>query len=202
MLGFAQNAMRTCVLGAAMAGLAATAASARDTVEYDVVMPIPQACGWANGGRPASSIDLGDLSIAGSRPVPLRFDCNTPFRVRVSAENGAMTYQWPDAALRARYEGKAGSIPYRVALDLNARNLRGDVVSRDAQCRSSGLANGGPCRLADEGVGFANGVALAADAALPGSALTISWDAQNAQEQALFAGVYSDVVTITVEAAP
>ncbi len=201
---FAHNAMRTCVLGAAMAGLAATAASARDTVQFDVLMTVPASCGWATGGQPQSTVNLGDLAKPGTRNLPFALDCNTPFVIRAVSQNGAMK--------------RAGSLPsgaaaffddamaYDVTLTLGLRRANGATDTDERECTSGELfTRAATCEFAGDSVGQGwesdDAVANARDAGLPPSRLSLRWDGQRIGGQTMVAGSYSDVLTVSVEAA-
>lgn len=204
MLGFAQNAMRTCALGAAMAGLAATAAAARASVQYDVEMAIPRVCGWADGGRPTASVNLGDLAKPGSRHIPFALDCNTPFVIRAVSLNGALKRagDLPTGA-DAAFEDV---VAYDVTLKLGLRNAAGSAFSDERTCTSGELfARAAACPFAGDALGEGwesdDAVANARDAGLPASGLSLRWDGQRTGARTLVAGSYSDVLTVSVEAA-
>lgn len=204
MLVFAHNAMRTCALGAAMAVLAATAAPARDTVEYDVIMTIPASCGWAASGRPTAEVDLGDLAKAGERTLPFALDCNTPFVIRAASQNGAMK-RAGDMPTGAEISF-ADRVDYEVRLRLGVRQANGATDVRNRTCTSGELFTlAASCPFAGDSLGEGwesnNAVANAADAGLPASSLRLRWDGQANGGPTRVAGSYSDVLTVSVEAA-
>ena len=204
MRGFAQNAMRTCALGAALAVLGATAAAARDTVQYDVTMAIPASCGWASGGQPAASVDLGDLAKGGERTLPFALDCNTPFVIRAVSQNGAMKRE---GDLPAGAETLfADAVDYDVRLRLGVRQANGQTDVRNRTCSSGELfTRAASCPFAGDAAGQGwdsnNAVANAADAGLPASSLRLRWDGQANGGPTRVAGSSSDVLTVFVEAA-
>jgi hypothetical protein len=195
---------------AAVAGLTCTPALADDSsaspveLQFDVSLSVAERCGFATGGTPADTIELGGLETSGSKPVTFAFDCNTPFRFRAASAHGA---------LRNGAVGLAGTpdgmftrrVPYRVDLALGVRRENGNTRTITRSCRSQQLAAGGTCSFrgsaAGEGIDTNDGVAIAGDPGVPPSGLTVSWEAPEPGDPVAVAGTYSDVITISVEVA-
>jgi hypothetical protein len=147
---------------------------------------VPAHCGFKT--TPPNSVSMQDLTAAGTLSESFTLDCNTPFRLRVSSQNGNLALQSPPANAPAAF-GK--SDPYQ--LEVKFSTDLGDV---DETCASTALrSKAGGCDFygdhSGQGVSSDKGVALGSQ-----GALNISWTAPTTT---LVAGQYVDTLTIVVE---
>ena len=172
-------------------GLLATMAPAQahpDSVAIDVTAEIKERCGFTAKG-PASVDAPRDLEDAASLSIKVGLDCNTPYAVGVTSENGALVN------LDARDDGSgyAFSKSYRVALALETD--RGIV--RSERCRSGELSRDGNCDFAasraGKGLKSGRGISVGRDAII-----TIDWPAQSTLPRRLAAGRYKDTLILVV----
>jgi hypothetical protein len=137
---------------------------------------IPVSCGIE---ALASQVSLGDISRPGTKTLPFRVRCNTPFSFQLYSQNSALQTAWSDAIST----GFTHRVPYTVALQIPT-NLGAIVGS----CPSWGLRQASPtCAYPNSG----EGVALSGEASL-----TISW----ASRRETLAGSYSDMMTVVLGA--
>jgi hypothetical protein len=173
-------------------------------LQLDVSLDVARRCGFASGGAPTETVDLGQLKAGGSAPISFALDCNTPFRFRAASAYGALRNSAvrlgdvPDGMFTRR-------LPYTLDLALGVRRENGNTRTITRSCRSQQLAAGGNCSFqggaAGEGIDTNDGVAIAGDTGLPSSGLTVSWEAPEPGDPVAVAGTYSDVITISVEVA-
>jgi hypothetical protein len=174
-------------------------------VQYDVTLSIAPRCGWANGGRPAASVDVGSLDISGVKDVPFALDCNTPFVVRAESARGALKKTGDQiSGLPSSF---TDVVPYNVRMRLGVRQANGNTDTRNRTCDAAELLTSSPssaCAFAGTGIGEGwssnNAVANASDTGLPASSLRLSWSARAVGAPTRLAGSYSDVLTVSVEA--
>jgi hypothetical protein len=174
-------------------------------VQYDVELTVAPRCGWATGGEPVSTVNLGSLDISGSKDVPFALDCNTPFVIRAASSHGALKLGTAlPPGLPASF---SAMVPYNVRMRLGVRQANGNSDTRNRTCEASELLAAAPsvdCAFAGvalgEGWSSSNGVANANDVGLPASSLRLSWSAPTSGAATRIAGSYSDVLTVSVEA--
>lgn len=125
----------------------------------------------------SSRINLAEIAATGSKVVPFRVRCNTPFRFALTSQNGALKTNY-DGALSPDF---TASIPYNATVTIPTNT--GGI---NASCPSSALRGLNPsCTFpASE-----EGIALEGDASL-----TVSW----AVTKELVAGTYSDTVVLSI----
>jgi spore coat protein U-like protein len=126
----------------------------------------------------AMQLNLGEITQPGESVFSFRVRCNAPFRFGISSQNGALMTD-PTGPLRAEFRSQ---VPYRVIsrIPTSAGMINGS-------CNSAELVASEPqCTIPDS----QQGIALDGE-----STLTIRWDMS---EQTPVAGVYSDLLTLTV----
>lgn len=124
-----------------------------------------------------ASTDLGQISVSGSKSIPFILNCNTPFAYNVRSRERGLKH----SDQSAHHPSFAGLIPY--TLDLR---IPTDAAMITEQCVSGSLG-GTPADCAHGASG--DGIALNQS-----GSLTVSWYT----DSELLAGVYSDVLTLTV----
>jgi spore coat protein U-like protein len=129
-------------------------------------------------GAPGT-VDFGDLNRPGlAVDVPVQFNCNIPFNIRIQAAHGALTNVRNPAG-----EGPyAGALPYTFGLTVPVRKPTQSVVSRNFDSRTL---------VGAQNVSSGGGIAL--DGMLLHVAL-----GRPAAEAGLLAGDYSETIVITV----
>jgi hypothetical protein len=156
-------------------GLQLEPASAQ-SVTIELEGQIPVSCGIE---ALASQITLGDISRPGSKIVPFRVRCNTPFTFQLFSQNNALQTTWTGAVST----GFTNRVPYTVALQIPT-----NVGAVIGSCPSWGLRQASStCAYPNSG----EGIALSGDALL-----TISW----ASHKEPLAGSYNDVMMVVVGA--
>lgn len=158
------------------------------TLTIDLTGRVTARCGFK--AAPPSSVSVPDLRAPGSLNESFTLDCNTPFRLRVSSQNGVLALQSPPANAPA---AMAQSQPYQVEVKFGT-DLDPNI---DETCGSTTLQTkaGGCVFFGDhsgQGLSSGRGVAIGSQ-----GALNISWTAPTST---LVAGVYVDTLTIVVEA--
>lgn len=161
------------------------------SVEIEVSAVIPRRCGFARLAPPPLRSATPDLETAQTLNFSLPLDCNTPFAVGVTAENGALT----NTTSRPDGSGFAFAKTYgvRMVLDTDHGNVR------SARCLSSEIVAGGTCAFSSDqpGQGLESGDGIATPGAVT---LMIDWPDQSTLNQRLAAGDYSDTITVVVGA--
>ena len=134
-------------------------------------------CAITGTGDSATSLNLGDLSKAGSRDYRFLLSCNAPFGYRLEAQYGALTN---NAAVTQR--GSLATLPYEIAIHIPT-----DGKPIDDRCTGASLWAGGMrCPFS-----HSNGaIALNAE-----GRLTVAWPAATIQTEA---GSYTDQLTLSV----
>ncbi len=181
------------LLSIAFASAAHAKPKAGDVLTIDVSASIAQRCGVeAHGQR---SNDTGRIDRATSISFNFRLDCNTPFRIGVSAQNGALTLASANGAIRDA-AGFQLSKKYTVGLSfLTDQNGLVDVGS----CSSDSLGpTGSACQFfgAQPGQGYSPGrqvTAIGRD-----GSLQVSWSGEDNEPVRHAAGEYQDALTIVV----
>lgn len=164
----------------------AHAQDAGSVLKLDLHAELAQRCGITRNGADPTSANLDQATV-------LRFgfllDCNAPFRIGVSAQNGALA--WIGGA-RAD-DGFAYSRDYAVSLDFETS---GGAIHADS-CGAEELLTQGRCAFfgRNPGEGLSSGGDIAAGQT---GALVISWPADGGGRPRRAAGVYQDTITIVV----
>lgn len=162
--------------------------NAGSTLTIDLTGRVAARCGFK--AAPPSSVSVPDLRSPGALNESFTLDCNTPFRLRVSSQNGVLALQSPPANAPAAL---GQSQPYQVEVKFGT-DLDPNI---DEICASTALqTKAGGCDFfgdhSGQGLSSGNGVAIGSQ-----GALNISWTAPTST---LVAGVYVDTLTIVVEA--
>ena len=181
----AQNSPGHLVLalvGGALIALSATS-SAAPRVAVKLQGDIEPACAissnFVSGAELdlAATVDVPDITKAGSKNFSFTVNCNAPFQYRLEAKYGALTHESSGVAAK----GFAKSVPYDVAIYIPTD---GAAINDRCSGESIGFGKAG-CRFSNSG----NSIALASR-----SNLLLAW----APEGIPIAGKYTDKLTITV----
>lgn len=170
---------------------------AEDTVRIDVTATIAEHCGIS---RDASSVDsiVPDLDKAQLLRFPFKIDCNTPFAIGVSSQNGALRRRENNVDAMRDIDGqlsdgfsseKAYSVSLVVATD-GAQMLSENCTSRSLTGR------GGKCEFygREAGTGMSSGRRTAIRRE---GAMIVSWvGGEDSVRRA--AGTYQDTLTVVV----
>ncbi|WP_158258027.1 hypothetical protein [Sphingopyxis lindanitolerans] len=193
------------LLCCAMPGAAAAKAPDTDTLKIRLEASIAERCGIAALG--ANDKDGGRIDRPSTISFNFRLDCNTPFRIGVSADQGAMALVEASGDRQIRRvanaeglttEGFATRKPYvaslQFATDQDGMVDAGDCDSNDLTSRK------GDCQFFGNraGSGFAPGRKSTA-IGREGS-LTVRWRGEEEQSVRLAAGDYQETLTIVVGA--
>jgi hypothetical protein len=167
---------------AALASLAllctlSLSASAARQVSIRLEGEIVPECAIAGTSGSAATLDLDDLSRAGSKDYRFLLSCNAPFGYRLEAQYGALTYK---AALVP--EGSPSALPYEIAIHIPT-----DGKPIDDRCTADSLRAG---RVRCPFSHSSDAIALNAE-----SRLTVAWSAATIQSAA---GNYADQLTLSV----
>lgn len=148
-------------------------------------------CGFASGSAPSGTVNAGAIdTTAWNSQVSFVPECTAPWRIAVMSQNGGLLTATP-----APTSGFRNLAPYTVAL-----HVVHDTAVIDANCEAKDLAspNGG---CAFQGVASAeNGLQVPRAYNTSGSYLQASAPAFQGQD-VLVAGIYQDVLTVTVSPA-
>ncbi len=198
-LGSCKALATAALIGAMLPGVAAAKVPTTNTLKIDIEASIGERCGIAAVG--ADSKDGGRIDVATSVSFHFKLDCNTPFRIGVAAEQGALQLVDTGSAQEPRAggltaEGFATRKPYIASLQF-ATDQDGMVDAGD--CNSDDLTSKrGDCDFFGNrpGTGFSAG----RDSTAIGreGALTVRWQGEDAQAVRLAAGTYQEVLTIVV----
>lgn len=145
------------------------------SVDIAVQGQIAQRCGMGA----IATTDFGELSRPGlwaSQRVQL--DCNVPFTMRIKAEHGALVHsQMPQG--QGPY---AGSIPYRLDVEMPVRRPQAELISR-----------------AFDGRNLAGGQSISSNGGIAMDGLLLRLSLGSVTSQAgLLAGNYGEVIEITI----
>jgi hypothetical protein len=125
----------------------------------------------------AATVDVPDITKAGSKNFSFTVNCNAPFQYHLEAKYGALTHAGGSVAAK----GFAKSVPYDVAIYIPT-----DSAAINDRCSGESIGFGkAGCRFSNSG----NGIALASR-----SNLLVAW----APEGIPMAGKYTDKLTLTV----
>jgi hypothetical protein len=187
------------LIGAMLPGVVAAKVPTTNTLKIDIEASIGERCGIAAVG--ADSKDGGRIDVATSVSFQFKLDCNTPFRIGVAAEQGALQLVETGGVTTARPggrtpEGFATRKPYIASLQF-ATDQDGMVDAGD--CDSDDLTSKrGGCDFFGNrpGTGFSAG----RDSTAIGreGALTVRWRGEDTDTVRLAAGAYQEVLTIVV----
>ncbi|MGQ3101205.1 MAG: hypothetical protein ACT6Q5_06550 [Sphingopyxis solisilvae] len=180
-------------------GVAAAKVPTTNTLKIDIEASIGERCGIAAVG--ADSKDGGRIDVATSVSFQFRLDCNTPFRIGVAAEQGALQLVETGGVAATRPgdrtpEGFATRKAYvanlQFATDQDGMVDAGECDSDELTSRRGGCGFFGN----RPGTGFSAG----RDSTAIGreGALTVRWRGEDADSVRLAAGTYQEVLTIVV----
>lgn len=180
-------------LAAAVALLAAPAAAANDvdTVTIDVTARVAERCGIVAGSETAPTT-VPDMTTAQTLTYGFNIDCNTPFRIGVSSQNGAL--RLTGAAGDRTGDGFSTEKDYRVGLHVETDGAPLDPEA----CSSRALVDGtGDCAF----FGATAGSGLSSDertAISRHGTITARWAADRGGEVRRVAGTYQDILTVVI----
>lgn len=178
---------------AVAATLLATPAGAKDVdaITIDVTARVAERCGIVAGSEQGSS-SVPDLATAQTLTFGFTVDCNTPFRIGVSSQNGALRLTGAPGARTD--DGFSTEKEYRVGLHLET-----DGAPLDPEvCGSRALADStGDCAFfgATAGSGLSSGQSTAIGRR---GTLTARWQADAGGEVRRVAGTYGDTLTVVI----
>lgn len=179
--------------GAIVSGAAAAKPPSGDSLKIDIEASISERCGISALG--AKSKDGGRIDTAASVSFNFRLDCNTPFRIGVAAQNGAMQLVLTEPA-PTHSDGFATRKAYVAGLAFNTDQ---DGLVDAGECDSAKLsAAQADCGFYGDrpGAGFSAGRRSTA-IGTEGS-LTVRWPGSEADTARLAAGIYEETLTIVV----
>lgn len=189
------SCFRAGVFAAALLG--SSAAMADDSIRIDITATIVERCGIS---RDASAADASapDMDKAQQLRFPFKIDCNTPFAIGVSSQNGALRLSESDSAARSAVDGRsadgfANEKAYDVALNVETD---GAPMQSDACSSRTLTGKGGKCAFygTESGSGLSSGKRTAINRQ---GALTVSWKAGDDGVRRA-AGSYRDTLTVVV----
>jgi hypothetical protein len=164
-----------------------------DSLKIDIEASIGERCGISALG--ARSRDAGGIDIANSVSFNFVLDCNTPFRIGVAAQNGAMQLV-STAGASTNFGGFATRKAFVAGLVFNTDQ---DGLVDAGECDSDKLsAAQADCGFygAQSGRGFSAGrhsTAIGTE-----GSLTVRWSGSERDQARLAAGTYEEILTIVV----
>ena len=182
------SAIRIASIAAGLLVAIAPAQAHPDSVAIDVTAEIKERCGFTATG-PTGVDAPRDLEDAASLSIKVGLDCNTPYAIGITSENGALIN------LDAKDDGSgfAFSKSYRVAVALDTDK----GIVRSERCASRELSAEGRCDFASvragKGLKSGRGISVGRDAVI-----TIDWPAQTTLPRRLAAGRYRDTLILVV----
>lgn len=181
-----------------MLAMAATSAAqakppSGDVLRIDIAASIGQRCGIVATG--ANAYDGGRVDEATRVAFAFSLDCNTPFKIGVAAQNGALQLIGSNAASQPK---NAFSVrkPYVAGLRFDT-DLAGMISA--GECASAALlASDASCAFygTEPGSGLHSGRRNTAIGRQ--GELTVSWQGADAESVRLAAGSYQEILTIVV----
>jgi len=148
------------------------------SLTLDLTGKVPSRCGFVTA--PATSANLGDLTVAGNIALPFKLDCNAPYAIKVRSDHGAL----------ARVGQAPAGSPFPITLDyVVGLTVATDLAPVSGQCAVSTLSSQACSWSA--GLSSGDGVSIGTN-----GSLTVSW---TAPAQTRLAGQYQDQITLTVE---
>lgn len=180
--------MRLAGIAAAWIAVTAPALAHGDSLQVDVRATIKERCGFAPGA--SASVDAPrDLEMAARLNVAVGLDCNTPYALGVTSQNGALVN------IDARDDGTGFAFDKRYRVSLALQTDKGIV--RSESCNSRELVAGGRCEFATsvsgEGLKSGRGISVGRNAII-----TVDWPAQSTLPHRLAAGRYKDTLILVV----
>jgi hypothetical protein len=185
---------RTRIVASARIALAlalcccAVPAAAGDTGTLTITGTITKSCALTG---PGGTVDLGDVSVAGSKDIIVQVDCNTPFAYAVVSANHALTTSG-QAIVGGTFDQ---SLPYALSTDFQTSGSNfGDSDIASASMTDAAAA---PCLAGtfDPGCPYTtSGTTVSIN---KNATLTVSW---SASVHPLVAGTFTDTITLTVRA--
>jgi len=130
-----------------------------------------------------SSLELGDVRLAGTIGANVAFNCNSPFVVHLMSDSGALVHSG-----RRDVAGFETTIPYTASLNVP---FDGGGAGAINACASAALLAAASCASLDS----ATHTAIRQTAEL-----SLHWLGEAARPR--LAGTYQDVIRISVEFAP
>jgi hypothetical protein len=166
----------------------APALAASDTATLTLQGTISASCGLS---APSGAVDLGDISVPGSRNFAITVDCNAPFAYAVVSSNQALTADAPPPVLGGAFDT---TLPYTLTTQFETDGANfGDTAISSAAMTDAAAA---PCLAAAfdaAGCPYANsGDAVAINKT---GTLTVNW---GGSVHPLTAGTFTDTITLTV----
>ncbi len=164
-----------------------------DQLRIEITARIAERCG-ISPGEGGSNVS-GNLENNETLTINFDIDCNTPFRIGVSSENGGLrlaTAQRGDT----NTDAQGFSIMKRYQVGLQVQTDGG--LLDGGTCRSDELTSReGRCNFYGDrpGRGLSSGRRTAIDRT---GTLTVSWNAQDGEGRRRVAGNYQDTLTIVV----
>lgn len=181
-----------CLSLAAVAAPAMATASDSDTITIDVKAKIEERCGIAANG-PTSSASTPNLEAATTLNFGFKLNCNVPFAIGVSSENGALRLSTATGNTD-NANGFSVEKPYNVKLrvDTDGQPMTPDQCSSDALVRNSG-----GCAFFGKtpGQGLRSGQRTAINRE---GSIEVSWPSDASSGQRRAAGIYQDTLTVVV----
>jgi hypothetical protein len=181
------------IAGVMASGAALAKPPVGDSLKIDIEASIGERCGISALG--AKSKDAGRIDTANSVSFNFKLDCNTPFRIGVAAQNGAMQLVSSEGA-STEFGGFATRKSYVAGLAFNTDQ---DGLVDAGECDSAKLsAAQADCDFygAQPGKGFSAGRRSTA-IGTEGS-LTVRWSGSEGDTARLVAGTYEETLTIVV----
>lgn len=164
------------------------------TVTLDIQGNLIASC--ALTGSPSGTVNLGDVSVAGSTSIAFVVDCNAPFAYAVTSGSLGLGRVGGAGPMAPGSQPLATTVPYSITTSfMTDAGTFGDTALLANTLTS---ANAAPCVAPtySAACSFTNSGTGAAAAGLPAS-LTIAWTPPSTPLQA---GTYQDTLTLTVRA--
>jgi hypothetical protein len=193
-LRIAFGALGCLLFGALGQSLFFVVPSNAQTVTLDVQGTLEASC--ALTGLPGGTVDLGDLSRAGSKPISFSVDCNAPFGYALVSGKGALGRVGSAGAIAAGSNAFGVSVPYVVTTTFATdQGTFGDTALAASTLTS---IHAEPCLAPTFSTScpFSHSGSGAAASGRPAS-LLVAWSSPSIQLQA---GTYTDTLTLTVRA--
>ena len=176
-----------CILCAATSG-----ARAGDTGALTIKGTVTPSCGITG---PGGTVNLGDVSAAGSQQFTMTVNCNAPFAYAAVSTNGALVSTSTPSVVAGSFDH---SLPYTLTTDFTTDGA--DFGHSNVPSSALTDANAAPClAVTYDAVGCAayfadSGTTIAINKS---ATLTVRW---SNPANPLLAGSYTDTITITVRA--
>lgn len=180
---------------AALVICCAAPAFAKDSISIDVTASIAQRCGVSDVPSGAAAT-TPDLDHAQNLSFGFNIDCNTPFAIGVSSQNGALVLQdGRDARSSETSDGFSREKEYSVALavETDGAPLNSDFCS---SAELTGKGKGKSCEFygREAGTGMSSGRRTAIRR---NGSVVVRWNASDRGARRA-AGTYQDTLTVVV----